>query len=88
MVVLPTTTSKLTARWQGPYEVVKPVGKVNYLVNLHDKQKNKRVLHVNMLKEWCIPSSTTYFAQDDEGESDEGGIVRTVVFSLGKELVE
>lgn len=81
VVLLPTTTSKLTARRQG---LVKPVGKVNYLVNVHDKQKNKRVFHVNMFKEWCIPSSTAYFAQDD-GEMTKflsGGIARTVVFSL------
>ena len=39
---------------------VKPVGKVNYLVNLHDKRKSRRVLHVNTLKE-C------YSLQSDEG---------------------
>ena len=45
---------------------------MNYLLNLHDKQKSKRVLHVNMPKEWCISSGTTYFAQENEEENDEG----------------
>lgn len=32
--------SKLTARWQGPYEVVKPVRKVNYLANLPTSKRS------------------------------------------------
>ena len=38
-VLLPTTTSKLTAQWQGPYRVVKAVGKVNYLVRNAQSQE-------------------------------------------------
>lgn len=34
LVLLPTPISKLLAQWQGPYEVVKAVGKVNYLVDM------------------------------------------------------
>ena len=30
LVLLPTSTSKLTAQWQGPYQVVKAMGRVNY----------------------------------------------------------
>ena len=48
LVLLPTASSKLLAQWQGPYEVVKLVGKANYLVEMYDRQKRK-VLHVNML---------------------------------------
>ena len=87
LVLLPTTTSKLTARWQGPYEVVKPVGKVNYLVDLYDRRRRKRVLHVNMLKEWKTPTSSSYLAleelPEDEipGWDDEGGEVH-----LGEDL--
>ena len=87
LVLLPTTTSKLTARWQGPYEVVKPVGKVNYLVDLYDRRRRKRVLHVNMLKEWKTPTSSSYSAleelPEDEipGWDDEGGEVH-----LGEDL--
>ena len=31
VVFLPTATNKLFAQWQGPYEVVKRVGKVDYV---------------------------------------------------------
>ena len=70
LVLLPTTTSKLTARWQGPYAIVKCVGKVNYLVNMQDRRKRHRVFHVNMLKKWCVPSSNTYLALDEEDRED------------------
>ena len=36
LVLLPTSSSKLLARWQGPYQVVKRMGKVNYLIDMHD----------------------------------------------------
>ena len=43
LVLLPSTTSKLTAKCQGPYRVVKPVGKVNYLIDtcMCDRRKRK-----------------------------------------------
>jgi len=40
---------RTTAQWQGPYKVVKAVGKVNYCVDMHDCRKRHRVFHVNML---------------------------------------
>ena len=47
LVLLPTSSSALTAQWQGPYKVVKQVGKVNYLIDMHDRRKRKRVFHIN-----------------------------------------
>lgn len=52
LVLLPTSTSKLLAQWQGPYRVIRGTGKVNYLVDMHDRRKQHRVFHVNMLKWW------------------------------------
>lgn len=37
LILLPTDTKKLQAQWQGPYEVTKRIGKVNYQVKLHDR---------------------------------------------------
>ena len=54
MVLLPTATSKLLAQWQGPYQVVKRMGKVTYMVDMHDHRKRRRVFHVNMLKTFQI----------------------------------
>ncbi len=54
LVLLPTSSSKLLAQWQGPYQVVRSTGKVNYLVDMHNHRKRRRVFHVNMLKEFKI----------------------------------
>ena len=72
LVLLPTSASKLTAQWQGPYHVVRPVGKVNYLVEMSDKKK-RRVLHVNMLQKWHTPAPSVLLAQEvaEEMDSDE-----------------
>ena len=43
LVLLPTTTNKLLAQWQGPYRVLCRTGAVNYVVDMHDKQKKKRI---------------------------------------------
>ena len=44
LVLLPTSTSKLTAQWQGPYQVLSRVGSVNYLVHMSDRKKKRQVL--------------------------------------------
>ena len=49
LVLLPTSSNKLLAQWQGPYQVVQRSGKVIYVMDMHDRRKRKRVLHVNML---------------------------------------
>ena len=43
LVLLPTSSNKLLAQWQGPYRVVKRLGKVNYVVDMHDIKKRKSV---------------------------------------------
>nr|XP_054591237.1 uncharacterized protein LOC129155100 isoform X2 [Nothobranchius furzeri] len=58
LVMLPTRESKLLAKWQGPYEVVKRLGPTTYEVCDPCRSRSKRVLHVNLLKEWT-PRSVT-----------------------------
>ena len=76
LVLLPTAASKLLAQWQGPYQVVKRLGKVSYLVDMHDKRKRRRVFHVNMLKEFQIrkPLESSFLVEaepaDDIDEAD------------------
>ena len=76
LVLLPTDTSKLLARWQGPYQILRRIGKVDYLVNMHDKRKKKRVLHVNMLQKWHSPTltATDYAAEEVRGDGEENDI--------------
>ena len=69
LVLLPTSANKLFARWQGPYKVVRKVGKVNYEVNMADKRKRKRILHINLLQKWYTPRDVSYLA---EGDGDSG----------------
>ena len=62
-------------QWQGPYKVTKQVGKVNYLIDMHDRRQRKRLFHINMLREY-LPStavSTSYWSESrtDVDEDDE-----------------
>ena len=52
LVLLPTSTSKLLAQWQGPYEIVKPIGGVDYIIHMHNRRNKCGVFHVNMLKQF------------------------------------
>ena len=65
LVLLPTSTHKLLAQWQGPYQVLKKVGEVDYLVDMHDHRKRRRIFHINMLREWVVPASTGYQMDED-----------------------
>ncbi len=76
LVLLPTSSSKLLAKWQGPYQVVWRTGKVNYQVDMHDHRKRRRVFHVNMLKEFKIRQkiSSNYLVEttaEVQGEEED-----------------
>ena len=72
MVLLPTSTSKLLAQWQGLYVIVKRVGKVNYMVDMAGKRRQRRIFHINMLCKWEESMSTNYLAEGNlEGEKEE-----------------
>ncbi|XP_030835976.1 uncharacterized protein LOC115921856 [Strongylocentrotus purpuratus] len=49
------------ARFSGPYTIAKRVGDVDYVVNTPDRQKKRRVCHVNMLK--------PYIRRNDESKA-------------------
>ena len=75
LVLLPTATSKLLAQWQRPYEVLKRIGKVDYIIDMHDRRKRKRIFHVNMLRKFHVPkvSEANYFIEeiDDDIREEE-----------------
>ena len=58
LVLLPSSTNKLLAQWQGPYVVLKQVGTVDYEIDMHDHRKRKRIFHVNMLREFSPTSDS------------------------------
>ena len=45
LVLLPTSSNKLLAQWQGPYQVKERKGDVNYLVDMHDKRRGSEYSH-------------------------------------------
>ena len=43
LVLLPTSSNKLLAQWQGPHCVMRKVGKVNYEIDMPNKRKRRKV---------------------------------------------
>ena len=71
LVLLPTTSNKLLAQWQGPYRALRRVGEVNYEVYMPDKQKRRAILHINMLKKWHQPEAMCFWTVGvDPDEND------------------
>ena len=64
LILLPTSSNKLLAQWQGPYEIIKKMGKVDYMVKLHDRRKKFKVYHVNMLRKWHVPIATACYSEE------------------------
>uniref|UniRef100_K7F0Q0 ribonuclease H n=1 Tax=Pelodiscus sinensis TaxID=13735 RepID=K7F0Q0_PELSI len=54
LLLLPSQESKLLAKWQGPFEVVRRVGPVDYEVRLTGRKKGLQIYHVNLLKKWKV----------------------------------
>ncbi|KAL3997082.1 hypothetical protein ACER0C_009738 [Sarotherodon galilaeus] len=52
LLLLPSANSKLLAKWQGPYTVLRRMGPVTYEIHHPEKKKLKQTYHVNLLKEW------------------------------------
>lgn len=52
LVFLPIPGHPLQARYYGPYEIESKISDVNYVVSTPDIRKQKKVCHINMLKEY------------------------------------
>ena len=76
LVMLPTSDSKLLAKWQGPFEVEKQLGPTTYQIATPGRPRSRKVLHVNLLKEWAEKPETTtgvmlIRAVEEEEEGDD-----------------
>ncbi|CAJ1064638.1 uncharacterized protein LOC120723181 [Xyrichtys novacula] len=74
LLLLPSSESKLLAKWQGPYEVTKKVGAVSYEIHMPDRAKKHQTFHINLLKEFhdCPePVSQHFFIQAAEEKEVE-----------------
>ena len=72
LVLLPTTTNKLLAQWQGPYRVLRRIGKVDYVIDMHDRRKRHRTFHVNMLRKWHEPAVSAFTAMEEVADEPDG----------------
>ena len=52
LVLLPMPGQPLKARYSGPYVIDRKVNDLDYLISTPDRRKQKRVCHINMLKQY------------------------------------
>ncbi len=52
LVLLPTSSSKLLAKWQGPFEVTRRLGDLSYEVIRMDQSGAPQIYHLSLLKKW------------------------------------
>ncbi|XP_069506791.1 uncharacterized protein [Ambystoma mexicanum] len=67
LVLLPTSTNKMLARWRGSYVVKDVVGPVNYRIYQPDRSPSHKVYHINLLKKWTEPAPVDILATQDTG---------------------
>ena len=71
LLLFPTSTKKFIAQWQGPYKIVRRIGKVNYEIEMPDKGGRKQVYHINHLRKWQERSCTVNAVIEDQEEMEE-----------------
>jgi len=76
LVLLPISSNKLLAQWQGPCCILRRVGKVDYELLMPDKRKRKNVFNINMLKKWFSLVASCFGANEDT-EAEEKEFVPT-----------
>ena len=54
LIMLPIPGDPLHGRYSGPYVVEKKLSDVNYVIQSPDRQKKKRLCHINMLKKYML----------------------------------
>ncbi|CAL9707672.1 unnamed protein product [Knipowitschia caucasica] len=78
LLLPPSSNSKLLAKWQGPYIIIRKMGPVTYEVHHPDKKKVKQTYHVNLLKEWKeregpVASLLVQHVRVPDGEEEDTG---------------
>ncbi|KYO41119.1 retrotransposon-like protein 1 [Alligator mississippiensis] len=68
LVLLPTSTSNLLTQWQGPFEILRRVGPVDYEVHRPGHLREKQIYHVNLLWEWWDPEGCAAFSEAEDEE--------------------
>ncbi len=71
LVLLPTESKKLFARWQGPYKIVAKTGEVTYRVEMSGRRTPKQIFHVNMLRKYYSSDFVGFVQQGDTPEGED-----------------
>ncbi len=50
LILLPTSTEKMLCKWKGPFKIIRPVGKVNYEVEITEPRYRVKIFHVNKVE--------------------------------------
>ena len=66
LVLLPTSSTKLLAKWQGPFVATRRVGEVDYEVQRTDREGAKQIYHLNLLKAWKEVVAVSLVTVDQE----------------------
>ncbi len=64
-------TDKLTDRWSGPYSILGRLSPVTYEVDMPEKHKKQRTVHVTALKLWHPPIANVAYLSADVEDSPE-----------------
>ena len=85
LVKVPRLTGKLDDKWEGPFEVARKLGDVNYEVIVPGKRQRKRTVHTNNCKQWKeVEAAVLRVVVADEVEQEK--LDKTKL--LGKKLSE
>ncbi len=88
LLLLPSSESKLYAKWQGPYEVIRGIGNVNYEIRQPNRRNKTEIYHINLLKPWN--EREALFIAGDSLEEDFGPTVNplaTTNILMGEQLL-
>jgi hypothetical protein len=72
LLLLPSSSNSLEAKWQGPYKVKRKVGQVDYEIEMNDRRKKTNVFHINLLKKYNRRVYETMVAIAEVNGEDEG----------------
>ena len=65
LVLLPSESNKLLAKWQDPYPILRKLGDVNNEVDMCHKKKRKIIFHINMFRKWTNLRLKTFIYSEE-----------------------
>ena len=74
LLLLPSSTNSVKAKWLGPYKVVQKMGPVDYEIEMGDKRKKRKIFHINLLKKFVrrVSEVLVCVGIKDVGGDEEG----------------